>query len=112
LTSPNANGRWYATAAIIIGLTLALSGTMFGCGRTLSRFGLGSQSIKAPKDAQKIINIGFHKTQDGTVKDVVFLMNDCTVMAREYKDVSPFEGELRVVSHDGSPFKQAGCTPK
>jgi hypothetical protein len=83
-----------------------------GCGRSLSRLGMGAQKLRAPKDARKVLNIAFHKSGEETVKDVVFLMNDCTVVAREYKDISPFEGEMRVVSHNGEPFTQDGCVPR
>ena len=91
--------------------TLALLATS-GCGRSLSRLGLGAQKLRAPEGARKVLNIAFHKSGEETVKDVVFLMNDCTVVAREYKDISPFEGEMRVVSHDGKPFIQDGCVPR
>lgn len=112
LAMQNPNVRIVATAAILFGLSLGIGGAATGCGRTLSRLGIGSQSLKAPPGAKKVINIAFHKTADATVKDVVFLMKDCTVLAREYKDVSPFEGEMRIVSHDGKPFLQDGCTPE
>ena len=46
------------------------------------------------------------------MKDVAFVMDDCSVIAREYKDISPFEGELEILAHDGSVFRQAGCTPR
>ena len=83
-----------------------------GCGRTLSRWGIGAQKLRAPEGAQQILSVAFHKAGESTIKDVVFVMDDCTVVAREYKDISPFEGEMRIVSHDGSDFVQAGCTPK
>jgi len=94
-----------------LGLGLLLSATP-GCGRTLSRLGLGSQKLKAPPGAKQVLGISFHPSEDGTVKDVVFVMSDCTVVAREYKDISPFEGELRILRHDGEPFRQAGCVPE
>ena len=83
-----------------------------GCGRTLSRWGIGSQKLKAPEGAQQVLGIAFHETGESTVKDVVFVMDDCSVIAREYKDISPFEGELEILAHDGSVFRQAGCTPR
>ena len=95
--------------AVVFGLAFGLSAS--GCGRALSRLGIGAQNLKAPKGAQRVLGIAFHKSADATIKDVVFVMNDCTVVAREYKDISPFEGEVRIVSHDGRPFMQSGCTP-
>jgi hypothetical protein len=99
---------WLLAGAL--GVALGVAGA--GCGRTLSRLGLGAQKLRAPKGAQQVLSVAFHKDADATIKDVVFLMDDCTVVAREYRDVSPFEGEVRIVSDDGSPFHQAGCVPR
>lgn len=82
------------------------------CGRTLSRFGLGAQNLRAPEGAIQVLNIAFHKSGETTVKDVVFVMRDCTVVAKEYRDASPFEGQMRILTNDGKPFKQAGCVPR
>lgn len=98
-------------AARWIVFAVATGALAAGCGRSLSRMGFGAQQLRAPKGAQKVLNIAFHKSGDDTVKDVVFIMNDCSIVAREYRDVSPFEGSMVVVTHDGKPFKQAGCVP-
>ena len=93
-------------AALVTGATLP------GCGRTLSRWGLGAQKLHAPQGAQAVLGISFHTEATSTIKDVVFIMDDCTVVAKEYKDISPFEGKLEILDHDGKPFHQAGCVPR
>ncbi len=105
LTAPFAVLLAVATFA---GLALGSS----GCGRTLSRWGLGSQKLRAPEGAQQVLGISFHEAGTSTIKDIVFVMDDCTVIAKEYKDVSPFEGKLEILDHDGKPFRQAGCVPR
>ncbi|MFN7952779.1 MAG: hypothetical protein U0610_13735 [bacterium] len=95
-------------AALVLALTLGSS----GCGRTLSRWGLGAQKLHAPDGAQQVLGISFHQEGTSTIKDVVFVMDDCTIIAREYKDISPFEGKLEILDHDGKPFRQAGCVPR
>lgn len=104
------DSRWLATTALAAAaLVLQL---LPGCGRTLSRFGLGAQSIRAPAGAQQVLGISFHAVGEATIKDVVFVMDDCSILAKEYKDISPFEGELRVLASDGKPLRQAGCVPR
>lgn len=93
-------------AALVVGTALP------GCGRTLSRWGLGAQRLHASQGAQAVLGMSFHQEGTSTIKDVVFVMDDCTVVAKEYKDISPFEGKLEILSHDGKPFHQAGCVPR
>lgn len=93
-------------AALVVGTALP------GCGRTLSRWGLGAQRLHAPQGAQAVLGMSFHQEGTSTIKDVVFVMDDCTVVAKEYKDISPFEGKLEILDHDGKPFHQAGCVPR
>ncbi len=102
--------RWRFTSVAL--LTLASAGLLSGCGRTLSRWGLGAQRVHAPAGAQQVLGISFHEVGTSTIKDITFVMDDCTVLAKEYKDISPFEGELTILDHDGKPFHQAGCIPR
>ncbi len=92
-------------------LAALLLQTVPGCGRTLSRWGIGEETLTAPKGTREVMSVSFHKRGEATIKDVVFLMDDCTILAQEYKDISPFEGELTFKAHDGKPFRQHGCVP-
>jgi hypothetical protein len=94
-----------------LAIALLTSMLLAGCGRTLSRWGLGSQKLHAPAGAQQVLGISFHEAGTSIIKDVLFVMDDCTVLAKEYKDISPFEGQLTILTHDGNPFHQAGCVP-
>jgi len=100
------------TLLLAVAIALVTGATLPGCGRTLSRWGLGSQKLHAPQGAQAVLGISFHQEATSTIKDVVFVMDDCTVIAKEYKDISPFEGKLEILTHDGRPFLQAGCVPR
>jgi len=67
------------------------------CGRTLSRFGLGEQVLKLPKDFQTMISVAFHREPNGdTVKDMTYEATDGTIHSIEYRD-KPWhlEGSIR-----------------
>jgi len=58
-----------------------------GCGRTLSRFGLGDQTLNLPKNFQSMVSVSFHTGKDGkTVKDLTYISNSGEIRSVEYKD--------------------------
>jgi hypothetical protein len=67
------------------------------CGRTLSRLGLGDQTLKLPKDFKTMISVSFHKDSNGdTIKDMTYEAKDGTIRSLEYKDKPwQLEGSLR-----------------
>lgn len=64
-----------------------------GCGRTLSRLGLGDYKLSLPKDFKTMISVSFHKDANGdTVKDVTYENSEGEIRSIEYRD-SPFQLE-------------------
>jgi hypothetical protein len=68
-------------------LTLLLFLNTINCGRTLSRFGFGDQSLALPKDFKSMVSVSFHKEPNGdTVKDMTYETLDGTFKSIEYTD--------------------------
>ena len=68
-------------------LCLLLVSNTVNCGRTLSRFGLGDQKLKLPKDFKSMISVSFHKEPNGdTVKDMTYETLDGQIRSMEYTD--------------------------
>ena len=91
----------------ILALLLASS-----CGRTLSRMGLsGPQELVVPSSAIEVLSIALHTdpNNEGTTKDITFLMADCQILVQEYHDLHMFEGRMRLTQEDGRPFYQKSC---
>ena len=68
-----------------------------GCGRTLSRLGLGEQALTLPKNFQTMISVSFHREANGdTVKDMTYEATDGSIHSVEYRD-KPWhlEGAIR-----------------
>lgn len=78
-------------------LVLLLLSNAYGCGRALSRLGLGDQVLTLPKDYQSIVSVSFHKDENGdTVKDLTYISNDGTIHSVEYRDKPwQLEGSIR-----------------
>ena len=95
-------------------LILVLAVLLSSCGRDASRYGFGKgERLEAPKGAQAVLSVSLHKSSDGdTIKDIAFLMNNCTVVVQEYIDRSPFGGRLRIMDADGNALTQVGCVPQ
>ncbi|MCB1157362.1 MAG: hypothetical protein H7A25_19800 [Leptospiraceae bacterium] len=72
-----------------------------GCGRTLSRFGLGDQKLKLPKDFKKMLSVSFHKVGNDTVKDVTYESTDGIIRSIEYTDKPwKLEGSIQWIKPD------------
>ncbi|MEM7183279.1 MAG: hypothetical protein AAF518_20370 [Spirochaetota bacterium] len=68
-------------------LCLILVLNTFNCGRSLSRVGLGDQTLDLPKDFEEMISVSFHKDRNGdTVKDMTYKATDGNYRSVEYKD--------------------------
>lgn len=68
-------------------LCLLLLSSMVGCGRTLSRLGLGDEKLNLPKDFKAMVSVSFHKETNGdTVKDMTYETIDGKFRSVEYKD--------------------------
>ena len=54
-------------------LCFLLLTSIAGCGRTLSRLGLGDEKLTLPKDFKSMISVSLHKESNGdTVKDLTY----------------------------------------
>lgn len=71
----------------------------YGCGRTLSRLGLGDQEIKLPDDFQQAISISMHRISGSeTVKDLTYINDKGEIRSIEYRDKPwALEGSIRWV---------------
>ncbi len=68
-------------------LTLLLLLNTLHCGRTLSRLGIGDQSLTLPSDFKTMISVSFHKEPNGdTVKDLTYETLDGKYRSIEYTD--------------------------
>lgn len=78
-------------------LCIFLSAQVWGCGRTLSRFGFGDQTLHLPKDFKAMVSVGFHKDQNGeTIKDLTYETVEGYYRSIEYKDKPwQLEGAIR-----------------
>lgn len=78
-------------------LSLVFIMNTFHCGRTLSRIGLGDQTLKLPKDFKKMISVSFHKRTNGdTVKDMTYQTLNGDYRSVEYTDkIWQLDGAIR-----------------
>ena len=61
--------------------------TNINCGRTLSRLGLGDQTLNLPDDFKAMVSVGFHKEKNGdTVKDLTYETQNGDFRSIEYRD--------------------------
>jgi hypothetical protein len=78
-------------------LCILLLTQVWSCGRTLSRFGFGDQTLNLPKDFKAMVSVGFHKNDQGeTIKDLTYETIDGDFRSIEYKDKPwQLEGSIR-----------------
>ncbi|HRG46891.1 MAG: hypothetical protein KBF99_18505 [Leptospiraceae bacterium] len=68
-------------------LCLLLLTSISGCGRTLSRLGLGDQKLNLPKDFKSMVSVSLHKDSTGdTVKDLTYETLEGKFRSVEYRD--------------------------
>ncbi|MBK8395775.1 MAG: hypothetical protein IPL26_11135 [Leptospiraceae bacterium] len=68
-------------------LCFLLLTSIAGCGRTLSRLGLGDEKLTLPKDFKSMISVSLHKESNGdTVKDLTYETLDGKYKSVEYRD--------------------------
>lgn len=68
-------------------LSLFLLASTAGCGRTLSRLGLGDEKLNLPKDFKSMISVSLHKESNGdTVKDLTYETLEGKFRSVEYRD--------------------------
>ncbi len=68
-------------------LCILLLSSIAGCGRTLSRLGLGDEKLNLPKDFKAMVSVSLHKENNGdTVKDLTYETTDGKYRSVEYRD--------------------------
>jgi hypothetical protein len=68
-------------------LCILLLSSISGCGRTLSRLGLGDEKLNLPKDFKSMVSVSLHKESNGdTVKDLTYETTEGKYRSVEYRD--------------------------